>query len=164
MAANNTEPVAIVPIAGDFTATVGGSLDPKWTRLKDSPSHADREKEGLRLEMNGGKYEQKAQKAIFEFLCIPKGDEKEDRMSILDDEEDDGDDDGEEDKSGEEVDDGSGGRIKYLSWEDEQDSKAKVLRLEWRTQHACEDAASDKKNRDSSAGGHWGFFTWLILM
>ena len=126
--------------------------------MKDSPSHADREKEGLRLEIGGGKYEKKAQKAYIEFICIPKGKEGEDRMIVYDDE----DNEGEEDKSGEEVDDGNGGRIKYLSWDEEQDSKARVLRLEWHTKHACEDAVSGGGSKPTS--GHWGFFTWLILM
>lgn len=124
-------------------------LDPHWARLKSSASSADREKEGIRLEMNGGKYEGRKQKAIIEFLCNAKSEERRRDMSAVAEE------DGQE---GEEADDEHGGKLKLLSWEDEEDIK--VLRLEWITKYACEDA--DDGNDSSS--GHWGFFTWFILM
>ena len=115
--------------------------------MKSSESSADRVKEGIRLQIGGGRYDGKDQKAIVEFLCNAK--KEEETLTV----EDDGD-----HKYGDAVDDEHGGLIELLSWEDEED--AKVLRLEWRTQCACEDA----KDGDSSNSGQWGFFTWFILM
>lgn len=166
-----------IPIAGEFAHTIGGSLDPKWTRLKTSASNADREKEGLRLEMNGGKFEKVKQKAIIEFICKPDAEderkrrrdelhssnteERRDKDEDKDEDADDGDDDEEEDRSGEVTDDGHGGKLKYISWEPEND-QTRVLRLQWDTKYACEDAKSSNDAKSSS--GHWGFFTWFIIM
>ena len=144
---NDTLSTDTIPIAGDYGLSTGGNLDPKWTRLKSSDSPADRKKEGVRLEVHGGKYEGKKQKAFIDFICIPK----QEGERILDDDD--------KDRSGEEVDDEHGGNIKFMSWEDEGDAKA--LRLEWHTSYACEDAVA---GNDRSSGGHWGFFTWFILM
>lgn len=144
-----------IPIAGDYGLSIGGDLDPQWKRLKSSDSPADREKEGVRLEVNGGKYEGKKQKAFIDFICIPKDPKEEERRDwneYLTEEDD-------TDKSGEEVDDEHGGKIKFMSWENEEDAKA--LRLEWHTWYACEDAVG---GNNLSSSGHWGFFTWFILM
>ena len=148
-----------IPIAGDFTTTTGGHLDPVWTRLKTSTSTSDREKEGLRLEMNGGKYLKQKQKAIVEFLC-----NKDPKPKLNKREEDDNDDEDDhpEDTEGEEQDDGHNGKIKYLSYEEEEND-TKVLRLEWSTKYACEDASSSDDD-DDGGSSHWGFFTWLIIM
>ena len=153
---NITTILKTIPIAGAFSHTTGGALDPKWTRLRSSASSADRENEGLRLEMHGGNNDGKKQKAIFEFLCdAPLGDTKSrdlsETLTAV----------GEEghDKSGEEVADGHEGNIKLWSWEDEGDET--VLRLKWITKYACEDA---KDGGSGSTSGHWGFFTWFIIM
>ncbi len=149
----NTTKINTIPIAGDFGLSLGGDLNPKWKRLKSSDSAADREKEGVRLEMHGGKYEKKNQKAFVDFICIPESEERRRELgSNLAAEEG-------LDRSGEEVDDGNGGKIKFMSWQDEGDVKA--LRLVWHTQYACEDAV-ERNGKPSS--GHWGFFTWFILM
>ena len=146
-----------IPIAGDFALTVGGDLDPHWTRLKSSASSADREKEGLRLELNGGKDGGKKQKAIVEFNCAADGTSDfawmDGVMYAY------GEDKDEDDKSGEVADDGHGGKLRLRSWSDEEDMK--VLRLDWLTQYACEDAANPDREASS---GHWGFFTWFIIM
>ena len=119
--------------------------------MKSSDSSADREREGIRLQIGGGRDDDgKAQKAIVEFLCDAK---KEDKTSTVENEED--------HKYGNAVDDEHGGTIEILSWDDKDDEDdANVLRLEWNTPYACEDA----KDGDSSSGGGWGFFTWFILM
>lgn len=101
--------------------------------------------------MNGGKYDGKKQKAIVEFICIRQSEERRTMYGVSTAED--------EDRSGEETDDEHGGKIKILSWLDEEE--AKVLRLQWDTQYACEDA---KDGGGSSSSGHWGFFTWFILM
>lgn len=153
----------ITPIAGEFVHSTGGHLDPLWTRLKGSPSSADRDKEGLRLEMHGGKDDDgNKQKAIVEFLCPPKHTERRYLSNVVtaDDEDDKkGEDQEGADKSGEETDDDNGGTIKLLSWDNEGDTK--ILRLKWDTQHACEEAEGGGSD---SSSGHWGFFTWFILM
>ncbi|KAL9100830.1 MAG: hypothetical protein Q9163_003841 [Psora crenata] len=147
----------IIPIAGDFSLSTGGDLNPQWTRLKSSASSADREKEGLRLELNGGKYDGQKQKAIVEFLCLADGYQEDARRQQLSQAYD------EEDKkhssTGEEADDGHGGKLKFHSWEDEE--KVKVLRLDWHTKYACENA---KDPEYDSKSGHWGFFTWFIII
>ena len=142
-----------IPIAGDF----GGALDPKWTRMKSSASNTDKEKEGIRLEMNGGKDSdgQKA-KAIVEFLC-DTGTREDRRRDLLmaGNEDDDGT--GEDaDKGGEEVDDEHGGKLKLVSWDVEQGTK--VLRLDWTTKFGCEDVKDDGTG---SSSGHWGEFLKL---
>ncbi|KAF9639176.1 Mannose-6-phosphate receptor binding protein [Lasiodiplodia theobromae] len=73
--ADNTSAITkVVPIAGNFAASSGGQADPRWTKLKGSDSNADAEKEGLRLELKGGKYpfhsrKGTKQKALIEFIC-----------------------------------------------------------------------------------------------
>ena len=141
-----------IPIAGEYGLSNGRHQDPKWKRLKSSDSPSDREKEGVRLEVNGGNHRGKKQKAFIEFICPPKSEDKARDLGYYHVAE-------EVDRSGKEVDDEHGGKIKFMSWEDEGD--AKTLRLEWQTQYACEDAV---ESNDRSSGGHWGFFTWFILM
>lgn len=99
--------------------------------------------------MNGGKYEGKNQKAIVEFLCNERSEER--RREVTTAAED-------ENGDGGEADDEHYGKIKLLSWDNEEDTK--VLRLEWNTKYACEDA----EESNGSSSGHWGFFTWFILM
>ena len=135
-------------------------MDPKQLRLKGSESTSDHEKEGVRITLNGGKHDGQKQKAIVEFLCLR--DEKSEEIKRMAEDEDDGDGgkNKEHDKSGEKQDDGHGGTLKYISWGNEDDTK--VLRLEWNTKYACED--SDGSDEEGSSSGHWGFFTWLIIM
>ena len=120
--------------------------------MKSSPSNADKAKEGVRLEMSGGKdSDGQKQKAIVEFLCdiSKRDDEKRDLLGTEDEE--DGENGGDGDEIGEEVDDQHGGKLKLVSWEVEQGTK--VLRLDWTTKYGCEDA---KDVRTGSRGGHWG--------
>jgi autophagy-related protein 27 len=132
-----------VAIAGDFGMKSGLSLDVRPTRLKTSSSNADKAREGVRLELLEGRdpfnpakdATPVKQKAIVEMLC---------------------------DRGGEGATEGAAGAgLSYVSYEleDVRTVKWKVLRLEWRTKYACEDAAG------SAAGSKsWGFFTWIILM
>ena len=153
---NTTMVSNTIPIAGEYSTSIGGHLDPLWERMKSSSSSADREKEGIRLQIGGGKDEDgKKQKAIIEFLCSPNHKYEDPNVFTAEDEKE-----GDGEPGGEEVDDEHGGKIKILSWDDE-DKSTKVLRLEWTTQYACEDA---KDRQDGDSGRHWGFFTWFILM
>lgn len=42
------------------------------------------------------------------------------------------------------------------------DDNTYILKLDWRTKYACDNYLSDNKGK--SSGGHWGFFTWFIIM
>lgn len=156
---NSTIIERVIPIAGDFTLSIGGVLDPKWTRLKTSTLPADRGREGLGLKMGGGRYgdegeKEQRQKAVVEFLCDKGPEERPRGISRRDDEKNGG-----ENHGNEKIDDGEGGTLSFLSYEDVGDEK--VLSLEWHTKYACEGA---EESGGKSSGGHWGFFTWFVIM
>ena len=160
------KPIRVIPIAGQYTTTTGGELSPKWTRLSTSPSHADSEKEGLRLEVGGGVWgpKKRKQKAIIEFVCLrpeAKKLRRDEEGNEEGDEEDGGDDKGgkDVDHSQEEVNDGKGGKLKFLKYEQEEEYF--VLRMKWDTKYACEDAAVGGGEKKS---GGWGFFSWAFMM
>lgn len=145
---NVTTEVRAIPIAGDFTISTGGALDPKWTRLKTSTRPADRDKEGVMLEMGGGRYtddgKTQKQKAVVEFLCDGRSEERR-RGGVARRDDDDGEekegdgDDDEDSHEREETDDGEGGTLKFISYKDVGDDK--ILSLEWHTKYACEGAS-----------------------
>ena len=113
---NVTTILDTIPIAGEFSHSSGSVLNPKWTRLKSSPSNADKEKEDIRLEMHGGiNSDGQKQKAIVEFLCdISTSDERRRNLLVFKNKEDNGDaEDG--DKKGEEIDDEHEGKLKLVS-------------------------------------------------
>lgn len=164
---NSTSFEDAIPIAGKFTLHGGTELDPEITRLKTSSSASDREKEGFRLALQGPKYPDKngqKQKAVIEFLCSDKAEEKKAMKRGLTARKDEDDEDGEEDHSasGEIADDGHGGTVKYIDYS--MVGESKVLSLEWRTKYACEDAAKKGGDDKASSSGHWGVFTWFIIM
>ena len=149
----------VIPIAGNFELSLGPALDPKWTRLKTSSRPADRGREGVELEIGGGRYPQDSkngekQKAVVEFLCDKKPEER--RGNLRRDGQEEGDGEGNEKDS---ADDGEGGTLSFSSYEMVGDER--VLGLTWQTKYACEDAQEDSGR---SGGGHWGFFTWFIIM
>lgn len=162
----------VIPIAGNYVtsgAGGGGHLDPSWTRLSTSTIQSDREKEGIRLKMGGGSYppkKGKPQKAVVEFLCDRKNETEKQRAFSMNDAEE-GDDEGnekggkddEELRAEEQTDDGEGGTLRFQSYEKVGDEE--VLSLEWKTRYACEDT---KDSGSKSSSGHWGFFTWFIIM
>lgn len=161
---NSTTFEAAIPIAGQYTLHGGTELDPQITRFKTSASPSDREKEGFRLQLHGQKYPNgkngAMHRAVIEFLCQDKAEEKGERD--LGARNNDVDDAGEEDHSasGEVAHDGHGGTLKYKDFALVDGTK--VLSLEWLTKYACENL---KRGDDSKAkGSHWGFFTWLIIM
>lgn len=137
------------PIAGELKDHGGDHLNAKYTRLKTSESEHDAEKEGLRIELNGGIYAKRKQKAVVEFLCDP------DRTGTETDLDP-------EDKY-------EGGKaevikgdpsLKYVGFDNQPGTDVDILRLEWRTKHACE----SQKDEDTAKSGHWGFFTWFLIM
>ncbi len=152
------EVTRVIPIAGDFTVNDNRPMDAKYTRLKTSASHADAEKEGIRIEMHGGLYppsgkDKRKQEAIVEFLCDPDRTGLEERAVVRRKE---GDKDKDEDKDKE--DDEKSLRFVGYGPQDDVD----VLRLEWLTKYACEGQKDGDK--DGKSSGHWGFFTWFIIM
>lgn len=124
---------------------------------------SDQKREGLQLEMHGGEYQKQKQKAVVEFLCQNEASDKFRReqkdADVKEGEEGSEDEDDDDDKDGQIVEDGHGGTLQYKSWGIEGGTK--VLRLDWQTKYACEDSSSSS---DSSKSGHWGFFTWFIIM
>jgi len=159
------EIIRVIPIAGNYEHDYGRPLDPRITRLKDSDSTADADKEGLRIELHGGKmpFEDKGksghqQKALVEFICDPErdgleGDEpdkrekSEGRAEGL--EKRDGDENKKDKKS-----------LKVRSYKFEGDNEVGVLRMEWRTKYACEKSQSPVPAKSEG----WGFFTWFIII
>jgi hypothetical protein len=149
------------PIAGELKLQGGGDMNAKWERLTDSNSHADADKDGLRVELNGGfrgqGKEKRKQKAIVEFICDKwrKGDEN---LWDPEDKYDDGKSKREETDPAD--DDPNSPSLTFLSYTPDK-GDADVLRLEWRTKYACE---SSKEEEDEKNAQHWGFFTWFIIM
>ncbi|KAL8984716.1 MAG: hypothetical protein Q9205_001405, partial [Flavoplaca limonia] len=121
---NSTLIEHVIPIAGRYTLGAGTELDPEITRLKTSSSASDREKEGFRLALHGPKYPEKngvKQKAVIEFLCNDKAEEKKvmKKTGTVAARKADEDGDGEEEDhsaTGETADDGHGGTLKYLDY------------------------------------------------
>lgn len=187
LADNSSTIKKVIPIAGEYTSSHGRPLDPNLTRLKNSASHGDAEREGVRVELNGGRYplgqsSGRQQKAIIEFVCDPDSTGLEDvegdsREKIGDDEseqrsiaraedgekEGDGEDGGEGDKDGESPEKPEP-PLKLISYKPEGDADRQldVLRLEWRTKYACEGQTGQKPSPSKSS--HWGFFTWFLIM
>ncbi|KAF2104158.1 hypothetical protein NA57DRAFT_70372 [Rhizodiscina lignyota] len=157
----------VVPIAGDFIHSTAG-WDPKWQLLKNSGSHADADREGLLIEFNGGKFpfnDKKGvpQKAMIEMVCDKdrsglEGDEEDDRPKEDGDEKEKRDDEGEE--KGEEG-EKKNKSLTFVSYKQEGDPAVGVLRLEWKTKYACEDAVN---NPDLNPKDGWGFFTWFLII
>ena len=134
------------------------NFDPTFTRLKTASSNADSKKEGLRLEIGGGKNDEKQpQRAVIEFVC--NKDQKAERGLAsrgADPEPADGDTSDSEREAARNTDDRAGGQIQFVSYEDDR------LRLNWLTPYGCEDAASAGK--DPSPSGGWGFFSWFFFI
>ncbi|KAI9802119.1 MAG: hypothetical protein M1833_002040 [Piccolia ochrophora] len=140
------EPWRAIEIAGEYTSRAGDALEDKYQRLKDSNSNSDSEKEGVRGNYHGGEFKGYKQKAIVEFLCDPEREGTRARSSD------------EDDPERKESDDDN--PIKFKSYSKAPDEKVMVLRLDWRTKYACEDATGGR----GSSSGHWGFFTWFIII
>lgn len=151
-----------VPIAGELKEKGGKDLNAKWARLKTSSSHSDSEKEGLRVELNGGFRQletgKRNQKAIIEFVC----DKTRSGLEHLYDPEDKYEENvkREEDDGADDNEDPNSPSLRFVRY-DQGEGDVDVLRLSWRTKYACEDW---KDQQDAEKAGHWGFFTWFILM
>ncbi|KAH0614093.1 uncharacterized protein H6S33_005979 [Morchella sextelata] len=158
---DETPLVAVIPIAGDIE---GRHTDEVVERLKTSTAPTDQGKEGLRVVLHGGLYNNAKQQAIVDFICDPdktglEGDEpdetepeeagKTEGVARRSPEEDKGGDKEKKDRS-----------LKYVSYESVEGKH--TLRLEWKTKYACETATGGDGSPDSGSG--WGFFTWFIII
>jgi autophagy-related protein 27 len=104
--------------------------------------------------MNGGTYDKRKQRAVIEFQCDKdrtgnEGNEKANSLRQRDDNND----------NKEVENENSLTFVSYGSVEGKE--LMDILRLNWKTKYACEDAPDDD-NIEKKAG--WGFFTWFILM
>lgn len=161
---NTTQVDRVIPVAGEYTATHGRALESRPTRLKNSDSNADADMEGVRVEFSGSRYPLNGksgvkQKAIIEFICDPSltgnegccdDDKEREPRRIRKDEE----------ENGELPDLDKGKSIQFKSYREQPNGDAWVLRLEWRTMYACENA----KDIAPPKQGGWGFFTWFIIV
>lgn len=177
LADNSSTIRKVVPIAGEYTSSNGRHLDPALTRLKNSASHGDSAREGVRVELNGGRYPfdksaGQQQKAIIEFLCDnnrtglegAQGDSREkidyeQTTARAEDGEKTGDD--EKDDKDVEKEEPSLSLVSY-NIEGEGDKRVEVLRMTWKTKYACEGEIDHKPSDTKSS--HWGFFTWFLII
>lgn len=161
----------IVPFAGELENYGGGPLNAKLERLSNSKSHSDEDKEGLRVELGGGFIgrgkDKRPQKAIVEFICDvnrtglenlwvpPEPKHKEKEKETLNRSAESG---------GNEI-IGAPGNDSSLAFVrlDKDKGDADILRLTWRTKHACENGSKDEGKNDKKSS-HWGFFTWFIIV
>lgn len=157
----------VIGVAGEYKLSHGGALEPNITRLKTS----DKEGEGLEVELHGGRYNDRKQKAVITFLCDADktGNEGfEVKDSQFSRREDDDDDDDNEDDGKERFRQDSNNALQFLSYQSEGEGKERmdVLRLDWKTKYACESSTGDNNDNDSRdpSNSGWGFFTWFILM
>ena len=158
----------VIGVAGEYTLGHGGALDPKITRLSTS----EKDLEGIDIELHGGRYNDRKQKAVVSFLCEKdwSGNEGfEEEKKRLRRADDDNDDDDEEDDNqpgdGERFKQDSKNALQFVSYAEEGEGKDRmdVLRLDWRTKFACEEYDGGDDEPTKKEGG-WGFFTWFILM
>lgn len=159
---NTTTVRRVIPIAGDFTTTLGRALDPKITRIKNSASNSDSEKEGIIVEFNGGRYPDtsngRTQKAIIQLECDPKRTGLEGSVQEEQDVEKREDESGDDKEGGDKEEVESALQLISYKAEDTLD----VLRLTWSTKYACEDVPADEGAGSPSQG--WGFFGWFFIM
>ncbi|PSN74224.1 hypothetical protein BS50DRAFT_478313 [Corynespora cassiicola Philippines] len=182
---NNTT-LTPIDIAGTYKTSNGRSIDAKYELLHNSNSNSDVGREGVRVELHGGRFpydDTKAgidQRAIIEFVCDKDrtglegdaggddGKAKDPNSDDSKDGEDDGNDNDDEKRKLRSRDDASSGKcdesdasLRFCGYGLEdlaKNKKARTLRLEWRTKYACRDAPAD------NGGSSWGFFTWFIII
>ena len=151
----------VLPIARQYEHE-RAALDPKLQILPDSQSNADSEKEGVRVILGGGKDtkdgKKVAQQAVIEFLC--NQDSKKSKRAEEDDDEGKPNPEWEAQKS---TDDGHGGTLTFVSYNDGDDQG--TLHLEWKTKYACRNYdGSDGDDGSSTGSGGWGFFSWIFFL
>lgn len=141
----------------------------------DDAQKKDAKKEGLRLTLQGGTYQQRAQRTVVEFRCNPDVTGTEGEWESLDEyvpkeQSEGGKKNGRRDEKGDESTpeqqlkkDGAA-----LIWQGykrekgEKDGDMDTLYLTWYTKSVC-DAAADRPAPEQESS-HWGFFTWFVIL
>ncbi|EXJ95088.1 hypothetical protein A1O1_00206 [Capronia coronata CBS 617.96] len=137
----------VIPVAGNFDSTTGKSLAPRVSRLKSQDSDSD----GLQIELNGGYYNKRKQRAVVELQCDKDRTGDEEKRKVKRDDDEDGDEEQEPLSSS----------LSFVSYGPVGGKEQiEVLRLDWKTKYACEDYADS----DGAKKTGWGFFTWFILV
>jgi autophagy-related protein 27 len=186
----------VIPIAGDLADHGGHEFSYEVQRLgkssnssdpdSDSDEKAKDAKQGLRLILKGGVYEDKEQQAVIEFVCDEKRSgledewEAEDRYessrlpisSASEDEKDSDKDDKTKVSPGSETQLSKEGdpSLEWNSYGRISGSAEYILHMTWKTKYACEkvpegDGGKDgEKEGDNAPRRHWGFFTWIVLL
>lgn len=169
----------------------GATLDPVATRLSTSSADGDKDKVGVRLVLQGGHYNGRKQKAVVEVLCDDKlegteGEWKSDELGIPTPPSVKAAEDGKDKDDAPHQLKKDGAALIWDSYgpSEEDPKNMDVLKLTWKTKHACEkrseggsgggdkggsggrggsgDGDKDKGGQDESK--HWGFFTWMIIL
>jgi hypothetical protein len=155
------------PIAG-YDHLGGGTKDSEASLLRKE----DPDSEGVRVKISGGQYREdlrskyKPAAAEIKFMCDPERSGLEGLHDVADTEVDESDekrrlrDEKDDDDDGKDNNDNpdNGRSLRFKSFKPVDDSY--ILKLDWRTKYACENYIRDH----APSGGHWGFFTWLIIM
>lgn len=150
------EATKVWSIAGDFIHNNGGALDSKYQRLKGSSAHEDSDIEGLRITYNGGTRAHGTKTAMIAELICDRGSNETDKDEKRADDDD--------DKKEEPAEKG----LEFVDYKaqpipgNKKGELQEVLRLKWTTKYACEDQAG--KPGPANGNGHWGFFTWFIII
>lgn len=161
----------VIGVAGAYDLAHGAPLDPVITRLKTS----DKNVEGIDIELHGGRHDDLKQKAVVSFICdadwtgnegVDKGKKRSLAESAEDEDDEGGDNDNDKDPS-ERYKQDTKNALQFVSYQEEGEGSRRmgVLRLDWKTKYACEDAdqiPDEDDDKPKKAG--WGFFTWFILM
>jgi hypothetical protein len=175
----------VIPIVGEHGSDKQVTWEAQRLAADDPAQNKEAKKEGLKLTLRGGTYQQRAQRAVVELRCNPDltGTEKEwesvdEYVTPGKDKEGDGkkesrrrrrDDD--DKKKGEDEDQSTpetqlkkdGAALVWEGYKREKDGDGgdmDTLYLTWYTKQAC-DAAVDQPVEESK---HWGFFTWLVIL
>lgn len=173
----------VIPIAGELADHGGGHLDHVLENLSTSDSNEDSKKQGVRITLKGGMFQENGQKrkqqAIIEFVCDEKRTGLEGEWKAEDEYEPDGqptrlrmrEDGGDGQKPDEPIQLGEGknASLVFNSYGPlGDDGNVDVLRLTWRTMHACErsddGSGGDDSNGEQPPNNRWGFFTWLFVL
>lgn len=173
-----------INIAGNYVGLSGKSLDPRITNLKKVD-----EREGVRLELHGGKHPFESrrgeeQMAVIDFVCDPDRTGLEGLVSEEEDKEqvktrraaylrprspkdDDKKDDDKKDDEKDDGDDDDTRSLRFKSYGHDSEHNTETLHLEWRTKYVCDSYEGEPvpdPEPDPRAGNHWGFFTWFIVL
>ncbi|KAL8282262.1 hypothetical protein RB597_009797 [Gaeumannomyces tritici] len=172
----------------------GRALDESFTRLSTSASGKDKGKEGVRIVLQGGQFQDRKQKAVVELLCK---DTVEGTEGEIDPDKDlskpspaekptasktatvtaaptaaaphvaraDGDDKNKDKQVPVQIKKPDAALI----WEsygpsEEDPGSADALKLTWYTKHACEKRSGGGGGGANDDSKHWGFFTWIVIL